>query len=156
MKELLRHLTNAPVAVALAFLLVGAPAAPVAKMMPSCGSAMALGCAFTHWGCDADGDGIRMNSAEDLIATGVYDNSSRDSEDSTLTVRWDDDDDGHLTTDAQDMCQLAEALENLAKAGAVVAVVSMILGASAIPAYGVSVVAGLAAAEIKEAYDCPS
>ena len=120
---------------------------------------MALGCAFTHWGCDADGDGFPMNSVEDRIATGVSDNSdnsSGDSEDSTLTVRWDYDDDGHFTTDAQDMCQLAEALENLAKAGAVVAVVSMILGASAIPAYGVSVVAGLAAAEIKKAYDCPS
>ena len=41
MKKLLRHLTNAPVAVALAFLLVGAPSAPVGKMMPSSGEAMA-------------------------------------------------------------------------------------------------------------------
>lgn len=42
MAKLLRHLTNAPVAIALAFLLVGA--APVAKMLPSSGDAMATGC----------------------------------------------------------------------------------------------------------------
>ena len=41
MKKLLKHLTNVPVAVALAFLLVGAPAAPMAKMLPSSGYAMA-------------------------------------------------------------------------------------------------------------------
>ena len=41
MKKLLRHLMNAPVAVALAFLLVGAPSAPMAKMLPSSGEAMA-------------------------------------------------------------------------------------------------------------------
>ena len=40
-EKLLKHLTNAPVAVALAFLLVGAPAAPVAKMLPSSGDAVA-------------------------------------------------------------------------------------------------------------------
>ena len=34
MNKLLKHLTNAPVAIALAFLLVGAPAAPVAQMSP--------------------------------------------------------------------------------------------------------------------------
>ena len=37
MMKLLKHLTNAPVAVALAFLLVGAPAAPVANVVPSSG-----------------------------------------------------------------------------------------------------------------------
>ena len=41
MKKLLRHLTNTPVAVALAFLLVGAPSAPMAKMLPSSGEAQA-------------------------------------------------------------------------------------------------------------------
>ena len=42
MKKLLKLLTNAPVAIALAFLLVGAPSAPMAKMMlPSSGEAMA-------------------------------------------------------------------------------------------------------------------
>ena len=35
MKKLLRHLTNTPVAVVLAFLLVGAPGAPMADWMPS-------------------------------------------------------------------------------------------------------------------------
>ena len=40
-EKLLKHLTNAPVAVALAFLLVGAPAAPVAKMLPSSGDVYA-------------------------------------------------------------------------------------------------------------------
>jgi len=35
--KLLKHLTNAPIAVALAFLLVGAPAAPVANDVPSSG-----------------------------------------------------------------------------------------------------------------------
>ena len=34
LNKLLKHLTNAPVAIALAFLLVGAPAAPVAQMSP--------------------------------------------------------------------------------------------------------------------------
>ena len=42
MKKLLRHLTNAPVAVALAFLLVGAPAAPVTQGVPSSGVAYAM------------------------------------------------------------------------------------------------------------------
>ena len=36
-EKLLKHLTNAPVAVALAFLLVGAPAAPVVHGLPSSG-----------------------------------------------------------------------------------------------------------------------
>ena len=40
LNKLLKHLTN--VAVALAFLLVDAPAAPVAKMLPSSGVAMAV------------------------------------------------------------------------------------------------------------------
>ena len=43
MKKLLRHLTNVPVAVALAFLLVGAPSAPMVDWMPSSGDAMATG-----------------------------------------------------------------------------------------------------------------
>ena len=34
MKKLLKLLTNAPVAIALAFLLVGAPSAPMVKMVP--------------------------------------------------------------------------------------------------------------------------
>ena len=42
MKKLLKHLTNVPVAIALAFLLVGAPGAPMAKMLPSFGDAMAM------------------------------------------------------------------------------------------------------------------
>ena len=37
MNKLLKHLTNAPVAIALAFLLVGAPAAPVVHGLPSSG-----------------------------------------------------------------------------------------------------------------------
>lgn len=41
MKKLLKLLMNAPVAIALAFLLVGAPSAPMAKMLPSSGDAMA-------------------------------------------------------------------------------------------------------------------
>lgn len=41
MRKLLMHLTNAPVAVALAFLLVGAPAAPVTYGVPSSGLAYA-------------------------------------------------------------------------------------------------------------------
>ena len=41
MKKLLRHLTNAPIAVALAFLLVGAPSAPMADLAPSSGDAHA-------------------------------------------------------------------------------------------------------------------
>ena len=71
-EKLLKHLTNAPVAVALGFLLVGAPAAPVAKMLPSSGEAMAVapptnppgpGCSApdTHgggFGSDADCDGM--------------------------------------------------------------------------------------------------
>ena len=67
-EKLLKHLTNAPVAVALAFLLVGAPAAPVAKMLPSSGVAMATGqdngpqdygpgCWFEHMH-DTDCDGL--------------------------------------------------------------------------------------------------
>ena len=48
MMKLLKHLTNAPVAVALAFLLVGAPAAPVAKMLPSSGVARAHNCTMSH------------------------------------------------------------------------------------------------------------
>lgn len=47
MKKLLMHLTNAPIAVALAFLLVGAPSAPMAKMMPSSGDAFAS-CEMSH------------------------------------------------------------------------------------------------------------
>ena len=39
--KLLRHLTNTPVAIALAFLLVGTPAGPMAKTLPSSGDAMA-------------------------------------------------------------------------------------------------------------------
>ena len=42
LKKVLRHLTNAPVAVALAFLLVGAPAAPVTQGVPSSGVAYAM------------------------------------------------------------------------------------------------------------------
>ena len=41
MKKLLKLLMNAPVAIALAFLLVGAPGAPMAKMLPSSGEAVA-------------------------------------------------------------------------------------------------------------------
>ena len=41
--KLLRHLTNTPVAIALAFLLVGAPGAPMAKFMPSSSEAHAIG-----------------------------------------------------------------------------------------------------------------
>ena len=61
MKKLLRHLTNAPVAVALAFLLVGAPSAPMAKMLPSSGDAMAscavhlIGSGEYLWDSDCDG-----------------------------------------------------------------------------------------------------
>lgn len=59
--KLLKHLTNAPVAVALAFLLVGAPAAPVASMLPGIGTAAAFdpngpahpkGCGSTIQGCE--------------------------------------------------------------------------------------------------------
>lgn len=39
--KLFEHLMNAPVGIALAFLLVGAPAAPVAELLPSSGDAMA-------------------------------------------------------------------------------------------------------------------
>ena len=39
--KLFEHLMNAPVGIALAFLLVGAPAAPVAKLLPGSGDAMA-------------------------------------------------------------------------------------------------------------------
>lgn len=42
LKKVLRHLTNAPIAVALAFLLVGAPAAPVTQGVPSSGVAYAM------------------------------------------------------------------------------------------------------------------
>ena len=41
MKKLLRHLTNTPAVVALAFLLVGAPSAPIADWLPSSGEAVA-------------------------------------------------------------------------------------------------------------------
>lgn len=41
--KLLRHLTNTPVAIALAFLLVGAPGAPIAKFIPSSSEAHAIG-----------------------------------------------------------------------------------------------------------------
>ena len=64
MKKLLRHLTKAPVAVALAFLLVGAPSAPVANMMPSSGEALAYGCGGEMGGVappgppDLDCDGL--------------------------------------------------------------------------------------------------
>ena len=63
MKKLLKLLTNAPVAVALAFLLVGAPAAPMTQMLPSSGDAMA----YDYGPCggynspgmpDADCDGV--------------------------------------------------------------------------------------------------
>ena len=60
-EKLLKHLTNAPVAVALAFLLVGAPAAPVAKMLPEMGEAQASGafCRSPYDGRpDSDCDGL--------------------------------------------------------------------------------------------------
>lgn len=69
MLKLLKHLTNAPVAVALAFLLVGAPAAPVAKMLPSSGEALAY-CVFlvVHQEDDA-----RSISVDDTDCDGVAD-----------------------------------------------------------------------------------
>ena len=39
--SLLKHLMNAPVAIALAFLLVGIPAAPVAELLPTSGDVAA-------------------------------------------------------------------------------------------------------------------
>ena len=63
MKKLLRHFTNTPVAVALAFLLVGAPSAPMADWMPSSGEALAYvpvdpNDANPMPDPDRDGDGI--------------------------------------------------------------------------------------------------
>ena len=68
MKKLLRHLTNAPVAVALAFLLVGAPSAPMANMMPSSGEALAYGC-----GGEMGIDGVGPPTPPDLDCDGLPD-----------------------------------------------------------------------------------
>ena len=58
MANMLKHFTNTPVAVALAFLLIGAPTAPVTKMLPSFGTALAFGgCGDTFHGCGRGRDG---------------------------------------------------------------------------------------------------
>lgn len=88
MEKLLKHLTNAPVAIALAFLLVGSPAAPVAKMLTGLGTAEARsgtprdwdmvgrfghdGCSDTHRGCDWDGDGTPNNSMADIYVANYW------------------------------------------------------------------------------------
>ena len=94
MKKPLKHLTNMPVAIALAFLLVGSPAAPVAKMLSDLGAAEAAvgrpgrwqqpdrwdmvgpfghdGCSDTHQGCDWDRDGTPNNSMADIRATNYW------------------------------------------------------------------------------------
>ena len=66
MKKLLRHLTNAPVAVALAFLLVGAPSAPVVNVVPD----TSVGVAYAN----AD-DGMPDNEMRRMLRNAICENS---------------------------------------------------------------------------------
>lgn len=86
LKKVLRHLTNTPVAVALAFLLVGAPSAPVGEMMPSSGDASAHcyiplygvgGWMPMTTGSTSAGGGGHYLSAPDADCDGIPDEADR-------------------------------------------------------------------------------
>ncbi len=167
MKKLLRHLTNAPVAIALAFLLVGAPTAPMAKMLPGVDIAEAAwmggGCRYTIHGCDYDGDGVPMNSLFDQMAeqmvTATEAELYRIAEEGEVDLTYTGSafDAPHIPwPDANDaaMCDLADTLDTVSSGAAATAVVALLVGASTIPLLAASVVARELAKEIRRRHNC--
>ena len=163
MKKLLKLLMNAPVAIALAFLLVGAPAAPVAQMLPSSGEAAAFGgCEYTIWGCPPPGRTMLDCVLEPGSCGGPHNAECSpgepciyDTEDGAydLIMDWENAP-TFGSRQAAEMCELADVLDDVAKAGAAAAVVALMFGVSVIPPLAISAIASLIAEEIEEEYDC--
>ena len=138
LQELLSHLTNVPVAIALGFLLVGAPSAPMAKMMPSSGQAMAIvGCGI-DWhppiAPDSDCDGVP--DAVDPCPTDPADQCS----DAVITAA---------------MCDLADRLEDIGTAALLLGTIATLFsrGAGA-PVAIMGAVALVASLSMDRRYDC--
>ena len=73
MGKILKHFTNAPVAAALAILLIGAPSAPVPKFLPSSGPALAFGgCGDTIHGCGSRLDGTPCGTPDGVTCIFNY------------------------------------------------------------------------------------